>query len=249
MTDIDQSQVGGGDQGGSQWHNLTLTPGLTSVTLGWMVTNDGSRTVELSVRRFGDTDTVFRQLVTHDTMDGDTAYYTVSGLAEDMGYTVCIDSMEATGNDHDNDGECKEFRTLSSSLTAGEQVAAATAVSSSGTAVIVALVCCCCFSRKKRRKEETRDKEKVCLDVNENKTEYKTENHDTRMFHQKCPDLGHGSCWSASCHAPVTSEDTDKTGSDDTCSNDSILYDCIKPPQHHHHQVRTNHKSVFGSHD
>lgn len=165
------SEVGGGEHGVEAWHNLTLTPSLTSVTLGWRLDKTETKTVKLSVRRFGEDDSVFSQLVTHDG-DDDTAYYTVSGLAEDTGYTgednddrtllsliamfsVCIDTMES---DQDNSGECKEFRTLSSSLTAGEQVAAATAVSSSSTAVIVALVCCCCFSRKKKRKEEAREK-------------------------------------------------------------------------------------------
>ena len=124
---------------------------------------------------------------------------------------VCIVTLK-TG---DQEGECREFMTLSSSLTAGEQVAAATAVSSSSTAVIVALVCCCCFSRKKRRQEEARSK--VGLDVNENKTQY---HEHAMMFHQKC-DLGPAqtSCWSAGCHAQVTSEDK-TTSSDDTCSND-----------------------------
>ena len=44
------SEVGGGDQGVETWHNLTLTPALTSVTLGWRVDPD-TRTVKLSVRR------------------------------------------------------------------------------------------------------------------------------------------------------------------------------------------------------
>ena len=255
------TELGRSSEQHQTWYNLTLTPGLSSVTLGWKpVSTRDQGTVIISVREFSVSDPVFRQLITHDHQDSEVAYYTVNNLAEDTGYRVCITPLEA---EWEESGQCREFSTLASSLSSVEQVAAATAVSSSSTAVIVAVVCCCCYSRKKRKKEERRDKEKGNLDVNENKTldnhhhlhhgEYHHHDHqDAGMFHQKCPEHS-STCWT-SCHAQVSSEDTGVTSghSDDTCSNDSILYDCIKPPpppppaQCHPHRVQ--HPSIRSTH-